>query len=444
MRSSVLLLVAGVVACGVASESNVGGVPVSPPPTTVAHRPCDAFTRADCIADGNGIFVDGINGVDGRAGTRAEPLKTLAGAMAANAKVIFLCATTYPETIVGLGALTVIGGLRCGDFSSTKERPTLRGVSVEQELRMSDVRVVAPAGTLVSPSSGAVRCNGSYLELVRCDVVADRAADGTDGQLDTGPAFPPQTSLDGTSASGGTPGTGGNATKGCQFQNWVGGTGGVVGGNGGGWGYYKKWAGLHADCVQLGTGGGDGDDGKDGADFATSSGDGEYGETGYPGGGGGGGNAGAGGGGGAGGCLGRPGKHGTTGGSSIALTLGCPKVVQIRESTIVAGDGGKGGSGHPGSPGMSGGSGGLGAGDGCRGGRGGHGGHGGAAAGAAGGDSVAILLSCETTIDMDGVSKLLHGTGGLGGMDGKSRPNPPPAGRSADVLVVPPPPPRPG
>ncbi len=403
--------VLGIVALACGIPTTEAGPPLEYTAPGVAALPCDPTRDHACIADGNGIFVDGINGVDGRSGTRAEPVRTISAALDMGARVLFVCATDYPERLRVSDSITLLGGLRCGDFAFTGERPQLHGFDWVHSLYLSDANVVAKA----EPSSNAIAIRTWFglTMLVRCSVTVEAGRDGKNGEI-TG-RVPAASTLDGADANGAVPGGGGNGAKGCEYENFVGGKGGLPYQDGQGYGYSDIGAGLHVQCIQSGAPGGDGADGVDGKDYA-SGGDGTFGSSGKPGGGGGGGTTGAGGGGGGGGCAGRAATRGMPGGASVAID-GCTNLV-LRETTISVGDGGRGGDGHLGEDGLAGGAPGLGSGDGCKGGRGGHGGRGGASAPGVGGIS-AILFNdgclSPTSIDRDPASTLTLGNGGNGG-----------------------------
>ena len=430
-----------------AAEVPAPGVTSFEGPGTVSLR-CDPSVHRECIDDARGVFVDGANGDDSQSGTRARPVRTIAAALALKPQAIFVCAAIYPERVraTDLPSLMVLGGLHCGTFAWTGEKPTVRGIDFGGDGYVGDVRIEAAVDAEHTPDAVGIEALGGNLIVERTDIVVGAGLDGKDGELDTGPAFPPVSTLNGGDAVASTPGAAGSSNGKCQFQNMGGGVGGAPGGDGDGAGYKSGTAGLYAACVAAGDPGGNGPDGKDGVDGMDSWPDGAYGDSGRGGGGGGGGNIGAGGGGGAGGCLGRPGHRGKPGGASVGLAVNRPKVV-LRESHIVVSDAGHGGSGNPGSAGMPGGEGGLGSGDGCKGGRGGQGGHGGAGLGAPGGSSGSILWNFATewdlgsgSLDADSATTLSHGKAGAGGAGGKPSMPVAPAGLEGDSVVIPRPP----
>jgi len=404
---------------------------------------CDPSVHRECIDDAHGVFVDGVNGDDSQPGTRASPVRTVAGALALGPQAIFVCATAYPERALAtkFPSLMILGGMHCGTFAWTGERPSLRGVDFGGDGYLADLRIDAAVDAEHTPDAIGIVALGGRLTVERVDVAVGPGLDGADGEVDTGPPFPPVSTLSGVDAVGATPGVGGSGK--CQFQNMKGGTGGAPGADGENAGYMNGTQGLHSLCVGWGYPGGDGLDGKDGVDGMAASPDGAYGDSGRGGGGGGGGDVGAGGGGGAGGCLGRPGHRGKPGGASIGIAVDHPSVV-LRETHIAASDGGHGGSGNPGTAGMPGGEGGLGAGDGCKGGRGGHGGHGGAGSGARGGTSAGLLWNFATmfdrgpgSLDADAATTLSHGHAGAGGAGGKPTMPVAPAGLEGDSVIIP-------
>lgn len=433
-------------ACTAAEDPAPQTAGVQPPQR--ASLPCDPAAHRECIDDAHGVFVDGEAGDDAQPGTRARPVRTLAAAVALQPRAIFVCATVYPERVRAMApaALTVLGGLHCGTFAWTGEKPTVRGLDFAGDGHVADLRVEASVDAEHAPDAVGIEALGASLVVERVDIVVGPGQAGKDGELDTGPDFPPVSVLNGGDAVGATPGAGGASTL-CQFQNMRGGAGGVPGGDGEGGGYESGTPGLHSACVGVADPGGTGPDGKDGGDGTDHMPDGAYGDSGRAGGGGGGGNVGAGGGGGGGGCLGRPGHRGLRGGASVGIAVDRPRVV-LRETRILVSDGAPGGAGHPGSAGMPGGEGGLGSGDGCKGGAGGHGGHGGAGLGAPGGSSASILWNFATmwdlgpgSLDADSATTLSHGSAGAGGASGKPSMPVAPAGLAGDSMVIPRPPP---
>ncbi|WP_437864128.1 PGRS family protein [Sorangium sp. So ce363] len=368
-----------------------------------------------------GIFV-ASSGNDDNAGTRAEPVATLAEALRRaeeQGRGVYACAETFTEAVELPAGAKLFGGLDCangwtwiGKTAKTVVAPGEDGIVLkvlrgEGAVRIEDVSVRATDARAPGASSIAVLVDGAEAELVRCELVAGNGADGAEGE-DAPSEVPAQASPGnaGTNACSdldGTPGPDATLSGGAQVVNECGGelsigggggdgnvtngTGGDIGASGalGAAGSGEPATGAWS-CAAGGTGQG-GDNGSPGdagvaasglgalrssGYVGVSGGAGGAGKPGQGGGGGGGAKGGAaicpgampgagasGGSGGPGGCGGQPGQGGGAGGASIALASVEGKVT-LKDCVLKAGDGGKGGAGGDLQPGGSGGLGGAG------------------------------------------------------------------------------------
>ncbi|CAN90794.1 putative secreted protein [Sorangium cellulosum So ce56] len=373
------------------------------------------------VDDVCGIFV-ASTGNDDNAGTRAEPVATLAVALrraAEDGVGVYACAETFEEAVEIPAGAKLFGGLDCangwtwvGETAKTTVAPGEEGIALkvmrgEDPVRIEDISARAADAQAPGASSIAVLVDGGTAEFARCELVAGNAADGAEGE-DAPSDVPAQASpgnagADACSDLDGTPGPDATLSGGAQVVNECGGelsigggggdgnvtngTGGDVGASGalGAAGSGEPTAGNWS-CASGGTGQG-GDNGAAGdAGLAASGlgrlsslgyagvsgGPGKAGTPGQGGGGGGGAKGGAaicsgampgagasGGSGGPGGCGGLPGEGGGAGGASIALASVEGKVT-LKDCMLKAGNGGKGGAGGDLQPGGLGGLGGVG------------------------------------------------------------------------------------
>lgn len=411
---------------------------------------------APCVVDDAfGIFVSDATGVDGNAGTRAAPKKTIGAALlAAQAarKRVFVCEGTYAENLVidtSKDGARISGGLACATWTyDAAMRPIVKpatGIALRltqvSDVVIEDVAFTARDGAGPGQSSVAVFATSTNAGVVlrRVALTAGKGVNGANG--DPG-ATPVSTPVDRTGAA--APLSTGAGPTSCTCS-----TGGTSQGGKGGDASGTAQAGLpaiaenpsghngaggqpNASCggTGIGTFGADAVAAADRAGAATTGtltaggwvpASGLGGAAGTPGQGGGGGGGvvtGGGGSGGCGGCGGGAGGGGSGGGASIALLAIDAKMVLVESSlaTAKAGDGGAGVLGVDGQLGGRGG-GSLSA---CSGGDGGRGAKGGAGGGGAGGISVGVvhkgtaspLLDTATTVTVPATAFGAAGSGG--------------------------------
>ncbi|AUX20266.1 hypothetical protein SOCEGT47_007320 [Sorangium cellulosum] len=374
------------------------------------------------VDDVCGVFV-ASTGNDGGAGTRAEPVATLAEALrraATNGTAAYACAETFEEAVEVPVGVKLFGGLDCangwswiGETAKTIVAPGEEAIALkvtrgEGTVRIEDVSVRAADAQAPGASSIAVLVDGAEVEFARCELIAGNGADGANGE-DAPSEMPAQAPAGnaGTDACSDLDMSGGpdqTLPGGAQVENTcdggalsIGGEGGdgkvnngdtgqmgqtgVLGEGGSGEPAVGEWT-----CAANGTGQG-GDNGTPGEAGLAASGLGTLSSSGYTGvsggpggagkpgqGGGGGGGArggaaicpggvpgagASGGSGGPGGCGGLPGQGGGPGGASIALASVEGKVT-LQDCVLKAGSGGKGGAGGDLQPGGAGGVGGVG------------------------------------------------------------------------------------
>lgn len=383
--------------------------------------PCPEDPADGPVADGCGVWVTASWGDDSRAGGQAEPVASIAQAIAlakAGTGRIYACGEVFAEVVKLPSGISLYGGFSCARGAWTYEGkghwstiapgfPTVAALtllpgtqeSLLMDLRVESVDAIEPGGT----SLAVLSLDGARGTIKRSHFIAGNGADGADGEDGAHNGVPAKSGLqgnDGANACTGDPGLGG---LGLELD-----CGGVItsGGNGGDGGELfanDGWAGLQppnpnpqgygtggkaqsAAPGTLCTSGSAGIQGNSGDHGAGAAGLGRLTEKGYigtpgangipgtPGQGGGGGGAsigsalcgagmphgGAGGGsGGTGGCGGKPGKGGQAGGSSIALAvLGAG--LALSDVRLTSGNGGNGGNGGALQPGGQGGLPGLG------------------------------------------------------------------------------------
>lgn len=423
--------------------------------------------EACLVSDENAVFVSPTGASTG-AGTKANPLKSFADAVA-KAKTaghgrVIACNGDYDEKLTltnTADGIKVYGGFKCSDWSydaSAKAnlKPTTRGIVLTVDTlaagaTFEDVAFIAMPGTDPGESSIAAFLKESgAISMKRVKLEAGKGSKGSAGTM-TPANYPTATDLKGNDASGDSGGSGKQCSCPASADKSVGGKGGEGGAinvSGGGPGQPALGggqAGVVGTCATGGTGG----DGNPALTVSASPGAaklgaislngwiGVAGTDGVPGGPGqgGGGGAGAatgggGGGGGCGACGGAPGKGGGAGGSSIAL-LALNTVVSLDSSEVVSADAGEGGAGAAGQQGQQlGGAGGNKSGFGCSGGNGGKGADGGAGGGGAGGVSAGVVWKGKAPT-LNGTTPKLGNKGakGLGGkagtndgIDGDSKP----------------------
>jgi hypothetical protein len=425
------------------------------------------------VDDSCGVFVSSSKGTTGGAGTKAEPVNTIAEALAVAAgRPIYLCGETFAEAVVMEAGSDVFGALDCeNDWAykaGTKSQINAPANSIAWKVSgagsstIADVSVTGATATDPGASSIAMLVDSSTVDLVRSELTAGDGATGGNA-----PADPDDPTLDGDAAVSGSNMNGMLVAcvdavgifGGAPGEKTCAGSVNVDGGNGGngetdatggpgspGNGPAGLMTGGAAGAGEpsamcQGAQGGPGDPGTPGLG---ATGNGSIDATGYTGpaggpglaggghgeGGGGGGGANecgpgdnfagpSGGGGGSGGCGGLPGTGGAAGGSSIALvSLGAN--VTLTACALTASDGGAGGIGSDGQEGGDGGQPGLAGGGGaCAGGQGGKGGQGGAGGGGLGGHSLGIAFTDqEPTLESTDIMPGSEGPGGEGGDGG--------------------------
>ena len=428
-----------------------------------ADPPDLAFVDSNCDGiDGNpaaALFVSAAGGHDPAAGTRADPLNTVAAGVrdaAPQGKNVYVAAGTYNEGsgVVLAANVSIYGGYDPATWSRSGAGPTTivgspQGVLADSvtgvKLQLLSIHATADIG---GTAYGVRAVNGSALVLEGDQIVAGAGTDGPAGSA--GSAGP----------GGGTGGNGSTTVFGTAGTSPAGATGGhggapVIGSNDGhpgepgikvtGGGNFGAGGGAaigYGRCGIAGTNGNSAPDnavaggtGSPGANGAAGSSigpatvgptwhgnSGGAGEAGHAGGGGGGGGSGSGdstfsppasctnqtsgggGGGGGGGAGGEGGGGGGVGGSSFGVYLWNSSAT-IDGGSISSGEGGDGGPGAAGGGGGSGGTGGSygspsggTAGNGAPGKKGGDGGGGGAGGGGPGGWSVGVLKAGTTSL----------------------------------------------
>ncbi|WP_437875745.1 PGRS family protein [Sorangium sp. So ce513] len=366
------------------------------------------------VDDTCGVFV-AASGNDGSAGTKAEPVKTLAEALRRareKGSDVYACAEPFAESVEVPAGISLFGGLDCGsgwtwigEQTKTTVAPEAEAIPLtlargEGTTRIEDIEARAPDAQGKGGSSIAVLADGATAEFARCALVAGNAADGADG--DDAPSEAPErapsgndgvdacSDLDDVEGPDTTLPGGAQVVNACGDELSIGGAGGVsnvsnggggdVGtpvsqGNGTG-GLGESTDGWNCNVGGTNGGAGAGDNGTPGTPGAGASGLGALSAAGY---------------------TGVPGGDGTPG---------------------KPGQGGGGGGGAKGGPVCSGGVSGAGA-SGGSGGAGGCGGLGGRG-GAAGGASIA-LASVDASVTLIDCT-LTAGRGGNGGKGGNLQP----------------------
>ncbi|XXX79609.1 hypothetical protein WMF30_12635 [Sorangium sp. So ce134] len=353
-------------------------------------------------------------GVDGAAGTKLAPLKSIEEAIdrvvGSENPRIYVCIGTYTEAVTVPAGVTIYGRLDCDanwirvdeegkETVLTAEAGTVplkisaKGGSARvEDLHIKAEKIDPQDAAMRGTSSIATIAEGGSITLVRCTLEADDAAPGPTGA----PADPPDSAMEGK------PGTAGNAactmevvapnaapSKACMTGDSAveskGGVGGIGASDQAYPGYNGSPDGIANGSPRLANGdcgvGGMGKAGDPGVPGLGATGTGtissagyegalgEPGQLGRPGQGGGGGAGGkgegactgasadfggaSGGSGGTGGCGGNGGNGGGAGGSSIAL-LSIDAALTFQEVRLIAKAGGNGGAGSSGQLGGSG------------------------------------------------------------------------------------------
>lgn len=436
-----------------------GGGDAQANPDVVAPPGCD-LTKSpkespECVSNSVGVFVS-PTGKDGAAGTKEEPLKSIAEAVTRGLPRVYVCEGNYDAPVTITSPIAIFGGLSCA-WAPSDARPMLapkKGVALKVTkvlgaVLLEDIDISGNADP-DSPSDSAIAALVSESDNVTLRRVNLTAGPGTAGSKGgtksnfTGVAKNGANAMaasgggettcscaDGTTSSkggrGGTVGAGAlDPTPGAATPP----VGGINSGNNGGPNCIPGTVGA----AGLATTGGTGSTtpGTLTADgWNASAAGGGAGGAGNPGqGGGGGGGRGdissGGGGGGCGGCGGGGGEPGANGGSSIAL-LSFKSTISVETGALRADRGGRGGEGGPGQNGQAPGNGGPGA---CGGGGGGAGAGGAGGGGGAGGHSIPIVF-VGTEPKVVGTT-LTPGEKGLAGQGGARGEGPGNAGSTGD------------
>jgi hypothetical protein len=477
---------------GTTGSGGQGGIGASGGQGGSTPSECVPSENPDAVGDACGLFV-ALEGDDGYPGTRAQPMRTIAGALAAAAQLplgrIYACTERFDEAVAIGGRVELYGGLDCqhgwtyvgpsGGPGTELHAPTAQvAVTIGpsgSDTRVEDVTVVGGDGGVAGASSVAMLVDrATGVELTRCTLQAGAGMLGAagaslDGTGTTGIIGDPGGAgcVDGLPVAGGTSAilhcggvassaggagglgeleTGGNGFDGVAFPLPA-----VMASNGG--------AGQAIAACGNGTAGASGDDGPNGAGatalgwlgpegyVAPSAAAGDAGTPGQGGGGGGGRHSSAscgssayagpsGGSGGTGGCGGAGGGAGGAGGSSIALVSLAAGVAltNCALQTAAGAPGGNGGNGQAGGAGKEGGPGGTSSiGSACAGGIGGVGGVGGGGGGGRGGHSVGVAYTGTAPV-VSGCSFAL-GEAGIGGTGGTGSAQSPPGDGEPGIAI---------
>jgi CARDB len=461
----------------VPESSDTNNCRASQTPGKIA-APCPA-TNATCAQ--HAVFVSATSGDDFAAGTRAQPKRTLAAAVATASHYgdnVYATVGTYYETLIVANGVSVYGGydstwkpassgatVVAGSINSSNDAVGVEAPAVTKPTTLEHLTITAPSPSVPGHSSYGVQgFDSGGLRLLHVTIHAAQGAAGANG-------------LNGTKGADGAGGQSGDQP--CSFDHTFtkcGGAGGAspVGHNGGAgatgilvgecngtesdyyaqpgqaaspdaWGNMGGSAGNRGSCgsnytkgqdggwgdngIYLGNGSGGGTaNGNPGGFWLSQSGTkGPNGTDGHGGGGGGGGGSdegsfGGGGGGGGGGAQGGGGgTGGQGGGGSFGIYLLNSAGAQVVDSTVTAADGGAGGHGGAGAWGGTGGSigfGGPGKDDGAEGGAGGAGGNGGRGGDGGGGAGGPSYAIFGVGPSATPGTNVSHGNGGAGGAGG--------------------------
>ncbi|WP_437894307.1 PGRS family protein [Sorangium sp. So ce124] len=165
---------------------------------------CVPSETNDAVSDSCGVFV-AASGNDGSAGTKAEPVKTLAEALRRARETgsdVYACAEPFGESVEVPAGVALFGGLDCesgwtwiGAQTKTTVAPEADAIPLtlargEGTTRLEDIEARAHDALAKGGSSIAVLADGATAELARCALVAGNAADGDDG--DDAPSVAPE------------------------------------------------------------------------------------------------------------------------------------------------------------------------------------------------------------------------------------------------------------
>ncbi|WP_437586870.1 PGRS family protein [Sorangium sp. So ce1000] len=172
--------------------------------TTIVPTGCVPSETKGAVDDDCGLFV-AASGNDGNAGTKAEPVKTLAEALRRagdKGSDVYACAEPFAESVEVPAGIALFGGLDCangwtwiGEQTKTTVAPETEAIPVtlargEGTTRIEDIEARAPDAQAKGGSSIAVLADGATAELARCVLVAGNAANGADG--DDAPSEAPE------------------------------------------------------------------------------------------------------------------------------------------------------------------------------------------------------------------------------------------------------------
>jgi hypothetical protein len=422
---------------------------------------CDMTTSPKdspaCVDDSVGVFVS-AEGTDGAAGTKGQPLRSIAEGVARAASLrkprVYVCTGTYEQNVTVEAPVSIFGGFGCGSWEPASAKPklappsgvalTIKGIS--DEVVVEDVEIVGASDAATKGDSAiAAFVSQSTVVFRRAVLTATAGQEGAQGEASSNWSGQ---AVKGTFASGGTggaPPTCGTCADGTLSRGGKGAdSGGIAGGgsaepavgeaNDGASGASsctpgRSGANGNANAT-LGSGAIEvGDLTASGWQAAAPSGEAGNGRPAQGGGGGGSrSNTGSGGGaGGCGGCGGGGGKVGLPGGISVAL-LAFEAGVSLDASVLRSGAAGAGGAGGKGQDGQAGGEIGLGV---CDGGPGGNGAGGNGGGGGAGGYSAAIMWKggSEPVVSGGELNAGAPGAAGAGGQPGGGAGNPGVAGQ---------------
>ena len=413
---------------------------VIPPGCDLTKSPKES---PECVTDGVGVFVS-PTGKDGAAGTKAEPLRSIAEAVTRRKPRVYVCEGEYEGAVTITEQVSLYGGFSCAwEPSDARVRlappkgVALKVLNVLTPIVVESVDIIGHADAELSGDSAvAAFVSESNVTFRGVNLVAGPGTPGEKGgtksnytgvaknggnaTASSGGKETMCACADGkTSSSGGRGGTVGTGALDPTSGSANPAVGGINEGNNGASSCVPGIAGSPGTA----TTGGDGafapgtltNAGWDSSKLGTA------GEPGNPGQGGGGGggitmSAQGGSGGACGGCGGGGGEPGSNGGSSFAL-LAYRSTVTIDGGTLTSGVGGKGGDGGSGQDGQTPGTTGLGA---CAGGSGGAGAGGSGGGGGAGGHSVPIgYVGTEPIVNGATLKPDAQGAGGSGGEGGK-------------------------
>ncbi len=431
---------------GVEGGTEGGADVIAPPNCDLTKAPKESPA---CVDDSVGVFVS-PTGKDGAAGTKSDPLKSIAEAVTKGKPRVYVCEGTYDGAVTIAQPIDIFGGLTCAwspsDMARAKLAPAkgvaLRVTKVSGRVNVDDLDIVgvADANTAGDSAIAALVAESTSVMFRRVNLTAGPGTAGSkgagrsnySGAMPTkggdqngalGGVGPTCTCTDGTTSTGGngTAGSGAGVSAGSSVppvgspnagsSNLIMCNDGTAGANG-----VANSAGIAMTSAGILTA-----SGWDATAPAANA------PNGNPAQGGGGGGAktqsgtSAGGAGGCGGCGGAGGTTGKTGGSSFVL-LSFNSGVIFEGGSMATSAGGQGGAGGAGQDGQAGGAIGIGA---CNGGPGGSGAGGSGGSGGAGGHSVPVaFVGTEPKVTGATLTPAAKGGPGSGGTPGAGPGNP--------------------